>query len=282
MQIEINNIEYTYMPGTPMEKTAISDIALKVNQGEFICIIGHTGSGKSTLIQHINGLLIPTGGDVVVDGINTRDKKTILDVRKKVGLVFQYPEYQLFEETVAKDIAFGCKNLGYDEDKQEECVKKAMKLVGLSYEEFANQSPFDLSGGQKRRVAIGGVVAMEPEAVVLDEPTSGLDPKSVEDILSMIRDMNKTGITVIMVTHDMDVVYEYADRAIVINEGKIIFDDVPKEVFSHAQELLEIGLDVPSGCRFAHELRSRGMEIPMDVMNVDELIAAVKQVNCHE
>lgn len=282
MQIEIKNVEYTYMPGTPMEKTAISDISFNVDRGEFVCIIGHTGSGKSTLIQHINGLLMPTGGDVLVDGINTRDKKTVLDVRKKVGLVFQYPEYQLFEESVAKDIAFGCKNLGYDEQKQQDCVKKAMDMVGLSYDEIAEVSPFDLSGGQKRRVAIGGVVAMEPQTVILDEPTSGLDPVSAREILAMIKNMNSAGITIIMVTHNMDVVYRYATRAIVINEGRLIFDDVPKKVFSHAEELLKIGLDVPSGCRFAHELRSRGLDIPADVMDVDELIDAVRQVSAHE
>lgn len=282
MQIEVKDVEYTYMQGTPMEKTAVSDISFSINQGEFVCIIGHTGSGKSTLIQHINGLLIPTKGDVLVDGINTKEKKTVLEVRKKVGLVFQYPEYQLFEETVAKDIAFGCKNLGYDETRQQECVEKAMDMVGLSYKKYKDVSPFDLSGGQKRRVAIGGVVAMEPQAVILDEPTSGLDPKSAREILTMIKNMNESGITIIMVTHDMDVVYKYADRAIVINDGRLLFDDTPKTVFSHADELLEIGLDVPSGCHFAHELRKRGMDIPMEVMDVKDLIEAVRQVKAHE
>ena len=282
MQIEVKNVGYTYMEGTPMEKVAISDISFQVSQGEFVCIIGHTGSGKSTLIQHIDGLITPTVGDVIVDGLNTKEKKTILDIRKKVGLVFQYPEYQLFEETVAKDIAFGCKNLGYDEDKQIESVKKAMDMVGLAYDEFGEVSPFDLSGGQKRRVAIAGVLAMEPQTVILDEPTSGLDPKSAREMLNLIKNMNKTGITVIMVTHDMDDVYEYGDRAIVINNGKILFDDTPKQVFTHVDELLKIGLDVPSGCRFANELRKRGMDIPKGIMNVSELIEAVKQVKGYE
>lgn len=277
MQIEINNLGYTYMEGTPMEKTAIAHISMTINEGEFICVIGHTGSGKSTFIQHINGLLTPTEGEVLVDGINTKEKKSVLDVRKKVGLVFQYPEYQLFEETVAKDIAFGCKNLGYDEEKQKECVKNAMETVGLDYEKFKDVSPFDLSGGQKRRVAIAGVIAMGPEAVILDEPTSGLDPQSAMEILGMIKDMNGKGKTIIMVTHDMDYVYKYASRAIVISGGRLLFNDTPREVFSNAKELMGIGLDVPSGCRYAYELRKRGMDISMDVMSVDELIKDLKR-----
>ena len=265
-----------------MKKTAVNGLSFKAEQGEFICIIGHTGSGKSTFIQHINGLLIPTAGEVLIDGINTKNKKSILEVRKKVGLVFQYPEYQLFEETVAKDIAFGCKNLGYDEEKQLVCVKKAMDMVGLDYDIFGELSPFDLSGGQKRRVAIAGVVAMEPQAVILDEPTSGLDPKSSKEILDMIRDMNNKGITVIMVTHNMDDVYEYGRRAVVINDGKVLFDGAPKDVFSHADELIKIGLDVPSGCLYAYELRKRGIKLNENIMDVDELIQGLRQVRIGE
>lgn len=282
MPIKVNDVSYTYMPGTPMQKTAISNVSLDVKEGEYIAVIGHTGSGKSTLIQHINGLLVPTVGDVLVDGINTREKKTILGVRKKVGLVFQYPEYQLFEETVEKDIAFGCKNLGFSEEEQADSVKRAMDMVGLSYEEYAAVSPFDLSGGQKRRVAIAGVLAMNPSTIILDEPASGLDPQSALEILGMIKSMNDQGITIIMVTHDMDDVYKYASRAIVINNGSIMFDDIPKNVFSHAEELLEVGLDVPSGCRLAGDLKSRGMDIVGEVMSIDELILSIKKESKHE
>lgn len=282
MSIVADKVTYTYMEKTPMEKTAVLDVSFTIEQGEYLAVIGHTGSGKSTLIQHINGLIVPTQGDVLVDGVNTRDKKTILGIRKKVGLVFQYPEYQLFEESVSKDIAFGCKNMGFSEDEQQKNVKRAMKMVELDYEKYKDVSPFDLSGGQKRRVAIAGVLAMNPSTIILDEPASGLDPMSAVEILSMIKAMNQEGITVIMVTHNMDDVYTYASRAIVINDGEIMFDGTPAQVFSHERELLSVGLDVPSGCRLAYDLRQKGMKLPEGIMSVDELLLGIRQVTCHE
>lgn len=278
MSVIVENISYVYSKGTPFEHLAIKDMNFEIKQGEFVAIIGHTGSGKSTLIQHLNGLIKPTSGRVLTFGFDTKDKKTILDVRRNIGLVFQYPEYQLFEDTIAKDIAFGCKNLKMSKEEQIESVKYAMDLVDLDYETYKDVSPFELSGGQKRRVAIAGVLAMRPKTIILDEPTSGLDPQSTREILDMIKKMAKSGITIIMVSHDMDHVYENATRVIVVNDGKIVFDDTPSNVFAHAKELVEIGLDVPSGCRFAYMLREKGINIDDDVMDIDALAENIKRL----
>ena len=278
MSVIVENISYVYSKGTPFEHLAIKDMNFEIKQGEFVAIIGHTGSGKSTLIQHLNGLIKPTSGRVLTFGFDTKDKKTILDVRRNIGLVFQYPEYQLFEDTIAKDIAFGCKNLKMSKEEQIESVKYAMDLVDLDYETYKDVSPFELSGGQKRRVAIAGVLAMRPKTIILDEPTSGLDPQSTREILDMIKKMAKSGITIIMVSHDMDHVYENATRVIVVNDGEIVFDDTPSNVFKHSKELVEIGLDVPSGCRFAYMLREKGINIDDDVMDIDALAENIKRL----
>ncbi len=269
MSISIEQMTYTYMEHSPFETTVLKDVNININPGEFIAIIGHTGSGKSTLIQHLNGLIKPSSGDVIVFNKNTKVKKTLVDIRRQVGLVFQYPEYQLFEETVAKDIAFGCKNMG--QSNIENSVKKALEIVGLDYEQYKDVSPFELSGGQKRKVAIAGVIAMNPKVLIMDEPTSGLDPQSSLEILNMLKELNSKGICIIMVSHDMDMVYDYATRAIVINDNKVVFDDTPKNVFEHSKELIEMSLDVPSGKSFALYLESMGKEIPKDIMSIQEL-----------
>lgn len=277
MSIVIKDLCHIYGKGTPFEDVAISDINLSIAPGEFIGLIGHTGSGKSTLIQHINGLLKPTSGSVFVDEKDVCDKKSILDIRRKVGLVFQYPEYQLFEETVFKDIAFGPTNLGFDEQEIEQAVRYSMELVELDFDEFAQKSPFELSGGQKRRVAIAGVLAMKPSTIILDEPTSGLDPLGSKNILAMIKNLHDSEHTVIMVSHNMDEVVSIAGRIIVISDGKIVFDDHPIEVFGHTKELLEIGLDVPTACHIAFEMKKLGVDVPKEILSIEELATWIKE-----
>lgn len=277
MSIIIKDLCHVYGKGTPFEDVAISGINLNIAPGEFIGLIGHTGSGKSTLIQHINGLLKPTSGSIFVDDKDVCDKKSVLDVRRKVGLVFQYPEYQLFEETVFKDIAFGPTNLGFDEQEIEQAVRYSMELVELDFDEFADKSPFELSGGQKRRVAIAGVLAMKPTTIILDEPTSGLDPLGSKNILSMIKNFHDSEHTVIMVSHNMDEVVSIAGRIIVISDGKIVFDDNPVNVFGHTKELLEIGLDVPTACRIAFEMRKQGVDVPNHILSIEELATWIKE-----
>ena len=247
MSIKIENLNHIYMPKTPFEKIALNNINCEIEDGEFVALIGHTGSGKSTFIQHLNGLLNPTSGNIIVDGVNIADKKVKLsDIRKKVGLVFQYPEYQLFEETIEKDIEYGPRNLGISEEEISKRVKKSMEMVGLDYETYKDKSPFDLSGGQKRRVAIAGVIAMEPKVLILDEPTAGLDPKGREDILAQIRILHKEyGMTIIMVSHSMEDVAKIADRVIVMNSGEIVLDGKIAEVFKEVEILEKIGLAVP-------------------------------------
>lgn len=267
MSIKIENLTYTYQIGTPFESKALDGVDITIESGEFIGLIGHTGSGKSTLIQHLNALLVPTGGTVYINDIDIFAKDVSkTSIRKKVGLVFQYPEYQLFEETVEKDIAYGPGNLGLDEDEISRRVKYAMELTGLEFEKYAGKSPFELSGGQKRRVAIAGVLAMKPEVLVLDEPTAGLDPlgkKEILENLNKIHDKEKN--TIILVSHSMEDVAEFADRILVMNEGKVEFFDKPVNVFKKYERLSQIGLDVPAYSKLAFMLRQKGFDIPDDI-----------------
>jgi energy-coupling factor transport system ATP-binding protein len=260
------------MPKSPFEKVALDNVSLDIENGEFVALIGHTGSGKSTLIQHFNGLLEATSGKIVVDGIDITDKKAKLtNIRKKVGLVFQYPEYQLFEETIAKDIEFGPRNLGLPEEEIQSRVIKSMEMVGLDYETYKDKSPFDLSGGQKRRVAIAGVIAMQPTTLILDEPTAGLDPKGRDDILAQISKLHKDyNMTIIIVSHSMEDVAKIAQRIIVMNDGKVALQGTPAEVFKEVETLEKIGLGVPQVTYLVRELRKKGFNISDNVFTIDE------------
>ena len=260
--LKVENLEYVYSIGTPFEHKALDQVSFSVNRGEFIGIIGHTGSGKSTLMQHLNGLLKPTSGKIILDGKDIwTDKATTRQARFRVGLVFQYPEYQLFEETVYKDIAFGPKNMGLPADEIDRRVREAAGFVGLT-EEQLQVSPFDLSGGQKRRVAIAGVIAMEPEVLILDEPTAGLDPVGREDILANIQAYRKAkNATIMMVSHSMSDVARLTERLLVMNGSKLAMDGTPEEVFARAQELLDMGLDIPPVTRVFLRLQEMGMGV---------------------
>jgi energy-coupling factor transport system ATP-binding protein len=256
MSIEIENLSYIYMPGTPFEKVALQDINLKIEDGEFAGIIGHTGSGKSTLIQHFNGLLKPTSGRVLINGLDTSGKN-LKELRQHVGIVFQYPEHQLFEETVYKDIAFGPKNLGLPDDIVDKRVKQSMEMVGLDYEEIRDKSPFDLSGGQRRRVAIAGVLAMEPKVLILDEPTAGLDPKGRDDVYAFLCQLHKSlGITIVLVSHSMEDIAKLTNRVIVMNRGSIAMDGYTQEIFKNVEKLEEIGLSAPQVTYFMKKLKN--------------------------
>ena len=272
MPIIIDNITHIYMEGTPFEKKAIDNVSITINDGEFVGLIGHTGSGKSTLIQHINGLLKPDTGRIIIDGTDITDKNTKMNaIRKKVGLVFQYPEYQLFEETVEKDIAFGPKNLGLSDTEINNRIRRAMSIVGLDYEAYKDKSPFELSGGQKRRVAIAGVVAMEPKVLILDEPTAGLDPRGRDEILMQIKALhNEYKITIIIVSHSMEDVAKLASRIIVMNQGRCILDGTPEYVFSKVDTLESIGLAVPQVTYLARELKKRGIDIPQNIFTLEQ------------
>ena len=272
--IVADHLTHIYNKGLAYETAAVNDVSFCINKGEYIAIIGHTGSGKSTLIQHLNGLLKPTSGTIKVNGIDIAEKNaTVSRVRKTIGMVFQYPEYQLFEETVHKDIAFGPKNLGLSEEEADERVKEAMALVNLEYNEFAHRSPFEISGGQKRMVAIAGVLAMQPEVLVLDEPTAGLDPKSHEEVVKLIGEIQKqTGSTIVIVSHNMDDVARLADRIFVMAAGKIVKSGTPKEVYADEEFLKSIGLGVPRATAFAERLSRGGLLIPEVVLSGKELV----------
>ena len=274
--IRVENLTHTYSVGTPFERSAVEGMNIAVMPGEFLGIIGHTGSGKSTLISHLNGLLKPTSGRILLDGKDIwENPKEIRKVRFQVGLVFQYPEYQLFEETVYKDIAFGPGNMGLSKEEIDRRVRQAAAFVGLS-EEMLDKSPFELSGGQKRRVAIAGVMAMEPEVLILDEPTAGLDPRGRESILQLLREYHdKRGSTVVLVSHSMEEIAQNVDRIVVLKGAKNYMDGTPREVFARAEELEAVGLDVPQVTRIAMELRRRGMEIDTAVYTVEELKTAL-------
>ena len=272
MSIKIENLTYVYMPKTPFEKKALDNVSLEIEDGEFLAVIGHTGSGKSTLIQHLNGLLKPASGKIYVDGTDITDKDTkLVDIRKKVGLVFQYPEYQLFEETIAKDIAYGPSNVGLNEDERLKRVKKSMEMVGLNYEEYKDISPFELSGGQKRRVAIAGVIAMEPKVLILDEPTAGLDPAGRDDILEQIKLLHeKYNMTIILVSHSMEDVGKLAEKIIVMNDGHVELQGKPKDVFKEIDTLEKIGLAVPQVTYLMRELKKKGFNVSEDIFTVEK------------
>lgn len=272
MTIKIKDLSHVYSPNSPFEIKALEDINLTIEDGEFIGLIGHTGSGKSTLIQHLNGLLRPTQGKIEIDGDDILSKAVSLKkIRQKVGLVFQYPEHQLFEETVYKDISFGPKNLGLAEVDIEKRVKEAMDVVGLDYDSIKDRSPFDLSGGQRRRAAIAGVLAMKPNVLILDEPTAGLDPKGRDEILGQIsRLYKKNNMTIILVSHSMEDIARLVKRLIVMHKGKIAMDDSPREVFKRVEELEDMGLALPQITYFMRAYKNKVKDIRDDVITVDE------------
>ncbi|MCQ2520268.1 MAG: energy-coupling factor transporter ATPase [Lachnospiraceae bacterium] len=276
MSIIVNHVSYSYNPGTSMETKALKDINLVINDGEFIGLIGHTGSGKSTLVQHLNGLVKPTEGEIYYNGQDIFNSDlTRKELRSKVGLVFQYPEHQLFEADVFSDVCFGPKNLGLSSKETELRAYAALKAVGIE-DEYFYQSPFDLSGGQKRRVAIAGVLAMEPEVLVLDEPTAGLDPKGRDEILEMLSDIQKEkNCTIVLVSHSMEDVADYADRIIVMNKGEVAYNDTPSEVFKHYKELEKIGLSAPEVTRALYQLRKEGFDVNTDIINVQEAVETI-------
>ena len=272
MSIKIDNLTHLYMPKTQFEKKALDNVNLTIEDGEFLALIGHTGSGKSTLIQHLNGLLEPSSGRILVDEVDITSKEVKLtDIRKKIGLVFQYPEYQLFEETIEKDVAFGPNNLGLSAEEVSNRVKKSMEMVGLDYETYKDVSPFDLSGGQKRRVAIAGVIAMEPKVLILDEPTAGLDPKGRDDILEQIKILHeKYKMTIVLVSHSMEDVGKLAERIVVMNGGKIELLGKPSEIFKEVETLERIGLAVPQVTYLMRALREKGFDVSDEVFTVEK------------
>lgn len=280
MSIKLSNIYHTYSKGTPFERLALNDVSLEIAKGEVVAIIGHTGSGKSTLVQHLNGLLKPDKGRATIDDIDITAKGAQAKAaRQQVGMVFQYPEHQLFAETVFEDIAFGPRNKGMAEENVAKQVREAMEFVGLDYDTFAQRSPFQLSGGQMRRVAIAGVVAMNPDYLVLDEPSAGLDPRSRNAVFKEIMSLHKSrGIAIVLVTHSMEEAVKYAERLLVINSGRILFDGMPQEIFrEHAAELVKVGVDVPQVYKLADLLRSKGLALPQDVKDDVSLIKAIKK-----
>lgn len=271
MSIALEHVNYVYSPGTAYEKHALKDVSLEITQGQFVGIIGHTGSGKSTLIQHLNGLIKATSGKILYDGQNIYDEGfDMKKLRSQVGLVFQYPEYQLFEADVLSDVCFGPKNQGLPPEECEKCAKEALDLVGFP-EKYYRQSPFELSGGQKRRVAIAGILAMHPKVLVLDEPTAGLDPKGRDEILDQIEHLHReTGMTVILVSHSMEDIAKYVGRIIVMKRGEKMLDGTPKEVFSHYKELEKVGLAAPQVTYVMHDLKERGFPVSTDATTVGE------------
>ena len=279
MPIEIKQLKHVYMPGSPFETAALNELSLTIHDGEFVGVIGHTGSGKSTLIMHLNGLLKPTSGTVIVDGLDlSSGKEQLREVRRRVGLVFQYPEYQLFEETVLKDVMFGPKNQGLSDEEAEKCAREALRMVGLTNEKLYSASPFELSGGQKRRAAIAGVVAMKPQTLILDEPAAGLDPRGREEILSLIRRIHENGArTLIMVSHSMTDVSRLCSRILVLSHGSLVADGTPREVFSDTTAIREAGLELPECARLAERLREEGFPVPPGAFTREDVKRAILQ-----
>ena len=280
MSIVVKNLQFTYSANSPYETRALKDVNLTINEGDFLGIVGHTGSGKSTFIQHLNGLIKVQEGEIEVFDIKlTNVKKPKPDLRKlrsHVGMVFQYPEYQLFEETVYKDVAFGPKNLGLSQEEINVRVKEAIELVGLDYEKYKDRAPFELSGGQKRRVAIAGIIAMKPKVLILDEPTAGLDPSGKEQILSLIKNLKeKCSPTIIVISHDIDEITRFANRLVVFNDGKVAFDEPMKELFKHQQELVEMGLDIPLAIKIANELKAKGIKLGENIVTISDLLREI-------
>ena len=279
MPLEIRDLSHVYMPSSPLAQTAVHDISVTINDGEFVGLIGHTGSGKSTLIQHLNGLLFAGEGKVTVDGVEVVQKsKSLKEIRQKVGLVFQYPEQQLFEETVAKDIGFGPRNLGLSPHEVERRVRWAMSMVDLEKSKFGDVSPFGLSGGEKRRVAIAGVLAMQPKYLILDEPCAGLDPQGKDEILGHLQRLNEKGLAIVLVSHSMDDVARLAKRLVVIQKGRIIYNDTTRKVFSKAGELAQMGLDVPEVMKLMMALKERGLPVREDTITEEEGLAEILRV----
>ena len=271
MPIVLDHLSHTYFDGTT-SVPAVKDVSFEIREGEFLSIIGHTGCGKTTMVQHLNGLLLPSSGRVLVDGMDTADKKLRPAIRSLVGMVFQYPEYQLFTDTVREDVGFGPKNMKLSEDEIALRVSEAMAMVGLSLEEFGEKSPFELSGGEKRRAALAGILAMRPKYLVLDEPMAGLDPQGRQSILGMLEKLRQeTGCSIIMVSHSMEDVARHADRILVMNRGEVMYLDTPKAVFSHSDELAEMGLSLPAPCRVAALLRAKGKDVPLDICTREDL-----------
>ena len=276
MSIELKNLTHIYNQGTAMESVAVRNVSCTIDDGSFVGLIGHTGSGKSTLIQHLNGLEVPTSGTVLYNGEDIfAQGYDLKHLRGKVGLVFQYPEYQLFEETVLKDVCFGPKNMGLSHEECEDRARKALNSLGLD-ESYYGRSPFELSGGEKRRAALAGILAMEPEVLVLDEPTAGLDPEARQEMLDLVKKLHdERGITVVLVSHSMDDVAEYADKILVMNNAELKFYDTPKEVFKHSKELIGFGLSIPEITKIAHELNAAGIDIPTDISTMEEATEAI-------
>ena len=279
MDINFKNVSFVYGEKTPFEKLALDNIDLTIKKGEFVGIIGHTGSGKSTLIQHFNGILKPTRGDVFIGDMNTKDKELAKSgLRYKIGLVFQYPEYQLFEETIEKDIAFGPKNMGLSEEEVTERVKEAMEIVGLDYEAKKDKSPFEISGGQKRRVAIAGILAMKPDILILDEPTAGLDPKGRDELFFQIKRLyEKNNITIVLISHSMEDVAKLVNRIIIMKNGHIHLDKSTKEAFSDVDDLKKVGLNVPQITELMDILRKKGHHFSKNILTVDEAFNEIKR-----
>lgn len=280
MSIKLSNIYHTYSKGTPFERLALQDVSLEIAKGEIVAIIGHTGSGKSTLVQHLNGLLKPDKGTAAIDDIDISSKCVqAKNARQQVGMVFQYPEHQIFAETVFEDIAFGPRNKGFNEEEVAKAVREAMAFVGLDYDTFAQRSPFQMSGGQMRRVAIAGVVAMNPDYLVLDEPSAGLDPRSRNAVFREIMDLHKSrGIAIVLVTHSMEEAVKYANRLLVVNAGKVLFDGEPAAIFKeHGTELVQVGVDVPQVYKLADLLRQKGLAMPEGIKDEMALVKAIKK-----
>lgn len=277
MSIEVKKISYIYMPKSPYERLALDDVAITIPEGKVTAIAGHTGSGKSTLIQHLNGLISPSQGCVLVDGVDISGKgKEAREARRSVGMVFQYPEHQLFEETVEQDIAFGPKNYGLTPEEVQERVRFAMDFVQLDYEEYSQRSPFQLSGGQMRRVAIAGVVALRPKYLVLDEPTAGLDPKGREELMQRILKLHRQEKnTIVLVSHSMDDIARFADNVVIMNRGRVLMEGTPREVFVREDFIRQAGLDVPQITNIVKALKSGGMDIPSDIYTMEEAVEAI-------
>lgn len=286
MSIEINHLEHVYNAGTPFEHSALHGIDLSIPEGKVTAIIGQTGSGKSTLVQHLNGLLIPSAGTLDICGFHIQPLLKIKDVkalRKEVGLVFQFPEYQLFEETIEKDIAFGPKNFGVEEEKANELVKKILPMVGLD-ESYLQRSPFELSGGQKRRVAIAGILVLDPKVLVLDEPTAGLDPQGAKEMMSLFMDLNRThNKTILLVSHDMEHVMRYCDHVIVLDHGKVLQESDVHTFFEHSEWMIKVGINPPAIIRLKLMLKEKGFLIPDEILELDALVKCIReQVMLHE
>lgn len=279
MPITLENLSHTYMPGSTMSHTALSEISMQIHEGEFFCIVGHTGSGKSTLIQHMNGLIPPESGRVLVDELDLSQKKQRVLARGRVGMVFQYPEYQLFEETVFKDVAFGPRNMKVPEEEIQERVEEALLLVGLAPELFGEKSPFDLSGGEKRRAALAGILAMRPKYLLLDEPMAGLDPKGRQSIIDLLQGLRKrSGCAIVMISHSMDDVARNADRVAVLHKGSLAALDTPQALFARPEALVELGLDLPQMAKLGVELRARGVPLPEGIYLEQDMLHALREV----